>query len=217
MKRVHSQSKSLLGDSKWLSKALGAVVISSVSAIVAAFGIKDVDLKAQIRPLLMQADFFEVSVVHQDTEALIKRIQDIQKSQRDHALIRQLRMLSKEGDHPFLPYLRDVLVRRSTVALPRDVGVVCRNSDLRDTYLMHEANPSVGMVILKIEGKDTCNRADPDQLQVTEETWARLGLGPDNTKLKGVDVHLHPPVGMPALSGEPAIARSGAAVLAAHK
>ncbi len=214
MKQVPSQPKTLLGDSKWLSKALGAVVISGVSAIVAAFGIKDVDLKAQIRPLLMQADFFEVSVDHKDIGALINKIQDIQKSQRDHALIRQLRMLSKEGDNPFLPYLRDVPVRRSTVALPRNVGVVCRNSDLRDTYLM--ANQSVDMVILKVEGKDTCNLAEPDQVQLSQETWARLGLGPNNTNLS-VDVHLHQPEGMPARSAGPAIARSGAAVLTAHK
>jgi len=211
MKQVPYQSKMLLGDSKWLSKTFGAVVISGVSAMVAAFGIKDVDLKAQIRPLLMQADFFEVSVAHHDTEALINRIQDIQKSQRDHALIRQLRMLSKDGDSPFLPYLREIHVRRSTVALARDVGVVCRNSDLRDTYLM--ANQAADMVILKVEGKDTCNLTDPDQVQLTEDTWTRLGLGPNNTHLN-VDVHLHQPEGIPAQPAGPAIARSAAVLTA---
>ena len=153
----------------WL-KARSALVISMASAFVAAIGF-DVAPRELIRPILNSAGYVEISASHQDTETLVKRIQDIAHETPDHALIKRLRELSKEAASPFDGRDMEIRLRLSEQAARGAVGVVCRNSDLRDTYLQFLSR-NQNLVILKV-ADGVCTQGE---VQVNQETWALLGL-----------------------------------------
>ena len=193
MEHVLSLLKALIEDPKRFPKTLGAALISAVTMLMASLGVH-VEPKELVRPTLLSAGFFEISAAHQDTEALIKRLQDIDQKDPDHGLIAQLRTLSKEGRSPFQGREREVGVRLSRIVAASDIGVVCRDSDLRDTYLQY-VSPQAGLVTLKIEGADSCNPELRSQVQLNQETWDKLvaSSAAGDTKLR-MNVLLHPPV-----------------------
>jgi len=171
MDQAPSAEKASVLDPKWIwLKTRGAILVSMISAFVAAVGF-DVKPRELIRPILMSAGFIEVSVANQDTEVLINRIQDIAEKMPDHALIKRLRALSKEAASPFDGREMEIQLRLSEAAVPEAVGVVCRNSELRDTYLQFLA-PDRTMVILKVDD-GACTSGE---VQVNPKTWEVLGL-----------------------------------------
>jgi len=171
MDQAPSADKTSVLDPKWIwLKTRGAILVSMISAFVATIGF-DVKPKELIRPILMSAGFVEISVANQDTEVLIKRIQDIAEKMPEHALITQLRRLSKEGASPFDGREKDIQLRLAEATVPEAVGVVCRNNELRDTYLQFLA-PDRSMVILKVDD-GACTSGE---VQVGPKTWHLLGL-----------------------------------------
>jgi hypothetical protein len=171
MEQAPSAEKPAVVDPKWIwLKTRGAIVVSMMSAFVAAVGF-DVKPRELIRPILMSAGFVEISVANQDTEVLINRIQDIAEKVPEHALIKQLRKLSKEAAPPFDGREKDIQLRLSEEAGSGTVGVVCRNSELRDTYLQF-LSPNHTMVVLKVKD-GACTQGE---VQVNPETWVLLDL-----------------------------------------
>jgi hypothetical protein len=192
MEQVLLLLKALIEDPKRFPKTLGAALLSTITLVMGWLGVQ-FDPKELLRPVLLSAGFYEISASHQDSEALIKRLQDIDHKQPEHGLISQLRELSKEGRSPFQGREREIVVRFSKVAPAGDVGLVCRDSDLRDTYLQVVSRD--GLVTLKVEGADSCNHELRSQVQLNQDAWDKLvGSGATgDTKLR-MNVLLHPPV-----------------------
>jgi hypothetical protein len=134
---------------------------------------------------------------------MVQRIQEIAKKTPDHPLITQLRTLSKEGRIPFEGREREIRVRRSPAALPAGVNLVCRSSDLRDTYLQLNSQ-RIGLVTLKLDGGEPCNHAAPDEVQLGQDTWNKLALGSAMSDVKlTMNVLLYPPFELVADRGLP--------------
>lgn len=208
MKYARSVVKAVVENPKAPRKAVIVKVVSAITAIGTALGVQ-VEPKELLRPVLASAGFFEVSVALQDTEPLMKRIQDIDQANPDHPLITRLRALSKEGRIPFQGRDREVQLRVSRRVAAGDIGLVCRRSELRDTYLQYDS-PRVGLITLRVEDDDSCNQAHPDEVQLSPETWDKLDLRPTTSESKlTVNVLLHPPVVSLADAGSPADPRSG--------
>ncbi|HYS76762.1 MAG TPA: hypothetical protein VEL80_01390 [Burkholderiales bacterium] len=208
MKYARSVVKAVVGVPNAPRKAAMVTVVSAIAAIGTALGVQ-IEPKELLRPVLASAGFFEISAAHQDTEALIKRIQDIDQAKPDHALITQLRVLSKESRMPFEGREREIHLRLShRVAVAGDVGVVCRGSELRDTSLQYEFGRG-GLVNLRLEDDDTCNQAHPDEVQLSPEIWHKLDLraAASDAKLT-MNVLLHPLVERPADTGSPPAVRN---------
>lgn len=193
MKSAPSLERTTIEHPKWLwAKGRGAVLFSMLSAFVAAVGFQ-VEPKALIRPILASAGFYEISVNYTDTEAVIKTIQKIDRTKSDHPLIKELRRLSKETDRPFQGQPADIELRLSKFAPEGPVGVVCRNSELRDTYLQFLSAES-GLVILKVVDAGACNQARRDEVQVHPDTWKLIITQSGRTREKlQMDVLLHRP------------------------
>ena len=208
MKYARSVVKAVVGVPNAPRKAAMVTVVSAIAAIGTALGVQ-IEPKELLRPVLASAGFFEISAAHEDAEALIKRIQDLDQAKPDHALITQLRGLSKESRTPFEGREREVHLRLSRrVAVAGNVGVVCRGSELRDTHLQYGSGRD-GLVNLRLEDDDTCNQVRPDEVQLSPETWNKLDLraAASETKLTMI-VLLHPPVVISAAdAGSPLAAR----------
>jgi hypothetical protein len=192
MEQVYSLLKAFLSD----PKRVWTTVAAAVAALAAAIGVERVEPKELIRPLLSSAGFFEVSAGHRQSEALIQRIQDIDRSDADHPLVRRLRTLSIEGKSPFQGREHEIRLRRSTIAPAGYFAAVCPDSHLLYTYLQSSArSPEVGLVILRVERADTCGASNErDEVRVNPGVWGDLvgGTGADTTTLK-MDVLLHFP------------------------
>jgi hypothetical protein len=193
MEQVLLLLKALIEDPKRFPKTLGAALLSTITLLMGWLGVQ-VDPKELLRPVLLSAGFYEISAAHQDSEALIKRLQDIDQKQPEHGLISQLRELSKEGRSPFQGREREIVVRFSRVAPAGDVGLVCRDSYLRDTYLQ-VVSPRDGLVTLKVEGADSCNHELRSQVLLNQDAWDKLvGSGATGDAKLRMNVLLHPPV-----------------------
>lgn len=176
MDQAPSAEKTAIVDPKWIwLKTRGAILVSMLSAFVAAIGF-DVKPKDLVRPILMSAGFVEISTANQDTEVLIKRIQEIAQKDPEHALIRRLRKLAKDTENPFDSRVKEIQLRLSGSSVPEEVGVVCQNDELRDTYLQFLKQDRT-MVILKV-GAGACSRGE---VRVNADTWKELGLDKGRT------------------------------------
>jgi hypothetical protein len=174
-------------------KRLVVAAVSAVTALAAVFGV-EIEPRELVRPVLASAGFYEISATHEDAGAMVQRIQELAKKSPEHPLIGQLRTLSKEGRIPFEGREREVRLRLSPVSLSGGASVVCRSSDLRDTYVQFNS-PRVGLVTFKLEGGEPCNHAAPDEVQVGQETWDKLELRATTSDVKlTMNVLLYPPV-----------------------
>jgi len=192
MDQARTAERPSVVDPRWIwLKTRGAIVLSMLSAFVAAVGF-EVKPKELIRPVLMSAGFVELSVANEDTEALIKRIQDIADKKPNHALILELRRLAKETRSPFDAREEDIPLRLSESAESGPVAVVCKNSRWRDTYLQVTSREKSNLVILKVDDEGECTG---DEVLVHPDTWALLPVDKRGGTAQTLKMHvlLHRP------------------------
>jgi hypothetical protein len=166
--------------------------------------VADDTARHQVRPLLAERGFFEISEKYRDNTAAVERA--LAALSEKHDLVAQLRRLSQEHRKPFAPRQYDATVRVSTTAEPpKGQAVLCADDDPHDQMLVIWDADMQRAVEVEATRRRVCPLGAGRYVVLSQSDAAQLCLQvkPDSTAATKVQVYLHAPK-LDFLDGAPA-------------
>jgi hypothetical protein len=148
--------------------------------------------RGEVRSLLAQQGFFEISDDNRDVQSITAAI--VQLRER-HELVRDLRGLAQRNEQPFDLKERSVVLtvsERKSIAAGR--AAVCeREDDLSHKWLLVWNPDGLSGFDVQVSERVACTSADKQLVELSREDWEKLGVEGRRRTEAVVRVYLHKP------------------------
>jgi hypothetical protein len=148
--------------------------------------------RGEVRSLLAQQGFFEISNDNRDVQSVTVAIAKLHER---HELVRDLRDLAQRNEQPFDLKERNVVLtvsERKSIAAGR--AAVCeREDDLSHKWLLVWNPDGLSGFDVQVSERVVCTSADKQLVELSREDWEKLGVEGRRHTDAVVRVYLHKP------------------------
>jgi len=148
--------------------------------------------RGEVRSLLAQHGFFEISNDNRDVQSITAAIANLRER---HELVRDLRDLAQRNEQPFDLKERNVVLtvsERKSIAAGR--AAVCeREDDLSQKWLLVWNPDGRSGFDVQVSERVVCTSADKQLVELSREDWEKLGVEDRRRTDAVVRVYLHTP------------------------
>ena len=215
--------KVLVGISAVLNVALVALILHGADDVRVKFAENEVVLKSltltehfealfrqrterqQVRALLEEQHFFEIGPDNPRAESIAVALMNLADRHSAHALVSQLREMSRRLTGPFKGLESHAIVEKNDFhASSQGIARVCRGSGFEDMYLMifGTGNPQRSVTVHAEKHRD-CPEKMRDVVELHSDDWNKLFDETDAASQRSVIVGLHPPRFEPQADARP--------------
>jgi hypothetical protein len=205
--------KVLVGISVALNLALVAITLRGADDVRVKFGGNEVVLKTVtltehfealfrdrterqlVRALLEEKHFFEIGPDNPRAESIAVALMNLAERHSAHALVSQLREMSRRLTGPFKGLESYALVEKNDFHVSsQGIARVCRGSGFEDMYLMifGTGHPQRSVTVHAEKQRD-CPEKMREVVELHSDDWNKLFDETDAASQRSVIVGLHPP------------------------